>query len=255
VDLKDKVLNEQIFPGNTTCFQHLKTTVSDGSAIAFTGAGTSTPLYPTWTILLQDLINRAENEGLVEKDELQELKGLVHDDPLELASHLEDKFTRQPFRARLASIFESKGKATPCHDLLVRLSLKAIVTLNYDDGLESAFSAADSAAPQSIRAQDRAQVVKWQQGGLFGSNKLPILHWHGVPSDPEQMVFTGDDYNLFYNNRDKVDFVEQLWRDHRLLVVGFSFSDPFLVRVAESVLRTLPSDNRHFALIGVHSGP
>ena len=247
-------LNEEIFPGNETCFDQLKTAVGDGSAIAFTGAGTSTPLYPTWITLLEELINQAENEGLVEKDDLQELKDLVYTDPLELASHLEDIFTRQRFRGRLATIFESKGKATQCHDLLVRLSLKAIVTLNYDDGLESAFSAANGAAPQAIRAQDRAQVVRWRQGRLFGSDKLPILHWHGVPSDPEQMIFTGDDYNRFYNTRDNVDFVEQLWRDNRLVVIGFGFSDPFLVRVAEGVLRALPSDNRHFALIGVQSG-
>jgi SIR2-like domain len=254
VNDKGNVLNEQIFPGNVTCFERLKTSVGDGSTIAFTGAGTSTPLYPTWISLLQELIDQAENEGLVTKNDLQELRGLVDADPLELASHLEDTFTRQRFRDRLATIFEPKGKSTQCHDLLVRLSLKAIVTLNYDDGLEAAFSAVNSAPPQPIRAQDRAEIVRWQQGRLFGPDKLPILHWHGTPSDPKEMVFTGDDYNCFYNNRENVDFVEQLWRDNQLLVVGFGFSDPFLVRVAESVLRALPSDNRHFALIGVRSG-
>jgi hypothetical protein len=52
----------------------------------------------------------------------------------------------------------------------------------------------------------------------------------------------------------KIAFIEQLWRADRLIVVGFSFSDPFLIRVAESTLRALPSDNRHFAFIGVKSG-
>jgi SIR2-like domain len=131
--------------------------------------------------------------------------------------------------------------------------VRAIVTLKYDDGLERAFSAAYSAGPIS-NAQDRAQLVRWQQGRLFGTGKLPILHWHGMPSDPGRMIFTADDYNEFYSDQENVEFVRQLWRGDRLLVVGFGFSDPFLVRVVEGALRALPSDNRHFALIGVHSG-
>jgi hypothetical protein len=254
VDNKSNALNEIIFPGNVACYEELKTTLGDGLGVAFTGAGTSTPLYPTWTGLLKELVDQADKEGLVEKDNLQELSGLVYTDPLELASHLEEIFTKHRFREQLATIFESKGSTTHCHDFIIKLPLKAIVTLNYDDGLESAFSTANSAVPLSIRAQDRAQLVRWQQGRLFGTSKLPILHWHGMPSDPEQMIFTGDDYNLFYNNRQNVDFVEQLWRNNRLLVIGFGFSDPFLIRVVESTLRALPSDNRHFAFIGVQAG-
>ena len=109
---KGNALNEQIFPGNGTCFDQLKTAVGDNMAIAFTGAGASTPVYPTWISLLQELITQAENEGLVEKDNSQELKELIYSDPLELASDLEDIFTRHRFRARLAQS-SNRGSRRP----------------------------------------------------------------------------------------------------------------------------------------------
>jgi SIR2-like protein len=68
------------------------------------------------------------------------------------------------------------------------------------------------------------------------------------------MIFTGDDYTRFYSSNQNIEFLRNVWRDNQLLLVGFGFSDPFLVRVLESALRTETTDNRHFALIGVPAG-
>jgi hypothetical protein len=77
---------------------------------------------------------------------------------------------------------------------------------------------------------------------------------HGVSSSPDHIVFTADDYTSFYTkNNENSDFVSRLWKLNRLLVIGFGFRDPFLMRVAEDVLRELPSDDRHFAFIGYNT--
>jgi hypothetical protein len=67
------------------------------------------------------------------------------------------------------------------------------------------------------------------------------------------MIFTGDDYDSFYSSPLADTLIRQLRRSARLLAVGFGFSDPFLIRVVESTLRQLPSDTRHYALIGRHA--
>jgi hypothetical protein len=144
MDQQGRVLNEGRFQGNTACYQQLKTAIRDGSAIAFTGSGTSAPLYPTWTKSLHDFIIEANAEGLIEDIYLQELYDQIHSDPLELAAHLEEIFTRYRFRDRLATMFGSKNQATLTHSLLIQLPFKGIVTLNYDDGLETAYSAVTS---------------------------------------------------------------------------------------------------------------
>ena len=222
--------------------------------MAFTGAGTSTPLYPTWTRLLKDLMAEAGQEGLANGVTLDELNEMLSDDPLEVATHLQDLFTARRFRGRLAERFAPQAIPTKCHSLLIDLPLKGAITLNYDNGLEAAFSARYSAAPLSITGRERAQILRWEQGHLFGANKIPILHWHGTPNYPDDMVFTADDYTRFYGDPQHLDFIRHVWRDNQLFVVGFGFSDPFLVRVIESALRQEPTDNRHFALIGVPAG-
>jgi hypothetical protein len=190
-------LNETQFPGNIACYNQIKEVIGERSAIAFVGAGVSAPLYPTWGAFLKELIDQAINEGMIVANDVRDVRQQVEIDPLEAATYLEELFTHDRFRARLSTVFESKGTTTECHSLLVRLRPKAIVTLNYDNGLEAAFSNVNSALPISIRAQDQSDLVKWQQGQLFGAGKLPILHWHGIPSDPAGMVFTGDDYNRY----------------------------------------------------------
>ena len=55
VPFKD-ILNESMFPGNTSAFSELKDFVAQGNITVFTGAGVSVPNYPTWNGLLSTLM-------------------------------------------------------------------------------------------------------------------------------------------------------------------------------------------------------
>lgn len=248
-------LNEETFPGNQVAFAELKILASKGNIVGFVGAGASASLYPTWSRVLLDLLIAAEKGGFFNAIEAAELRAQIDLNPLDVASAIEYGFTRQVFRSRLGKIFrENEGECSESHRLLVRLGLKGLVTLNYDNGLEAAYSKETSRAPSAMSAHELGELVRWLQGETFAPTKLPILHLHGTPSDPDRMVFTAEDYNKFYDAKHTAAFVEQLWRSERLLVVGFGFSDPFLTRVAERVLLTLPSDLRHYAIIGRKEG-
>jgi len=244
-------LREDKFPGNEAAFDDLKSYVGLGQITAFTGAGVGVPLFPSWRALLNDLLAEAQKSGLLtDSVEIGEYTKLIDSDPLELASALEDLLTKEHFRARLAKTFRNPaGTATECQRAISNLQLRGIVTLNYDNGHEVAH-ALKGRNPNTGRSQDRATLTRWLQGAVFSDADSPILHFHGDTSDPNEMIFTGDDYNRFYSSPLPETLITQLWRSNRMLVIGFGFSDPFLTRVAEKTLRSLPSENRHFAIIG-----
>lgn len=248
-------LDEERFPGNVAAYTELRQVLNHDSIVAFTGAGTSAPLFPTWTGALSTLIHEAYAQKFIRDDaELAEYKRQIETDPLELALLLEEAFTKQVFRSRLAKMFRGdKHTCTGTHDHIVRLKLRGIITLNYDDGLEIACVKQHGHFPTTIRGGDSTELVRWLQGDI-DQQERPILHLHGTISDPYEMVFTSSDYDAFYSNRRFEDFIRQMWQVNRLLVIGFGFTDPFLTRVAENSLRSLPTDIRHFALIGKRAG-
>jgi hypothetical protein len=247
-DSIDSILNEYLFPGNAAAFNDLADFVRSGQIIAFTGAGVSVPTFPTWSTLLSNLLTEAASRGLVKN--VKEIESELSNDPLELASTLEEAFTRNVFRSRLGKLFAGAAvTATDCQIAISHMRLRGIVTLNYDSGHEAAFSQKGELANMG-RSQDEAVLTRWMQGDVFDGPQVPLLHLHGEASNPEHMIFTSDDYNRFYSATLAESMVTQLWRSNRLLVIGFGFSDPFLTRMAEGVLRALQSDLRHYALIG-----
>ncbi|MCK1326699.1 SIR2 family protein [Bradyrhizobium sp. 156] len=251
----DNLFREDLFPGNTATFQKLQEFMSGGRITGFTGAGVSVPVYPTWTGLLQKLLNEAKSSGaLTQSDEIRECEALLERDPLELADILEQRASPQVFRSRLGALFSAgNSTCTESHTLLSDVGLRGVVTLNYDSGHEIAY-AAKGRNPNSGKAQDDYTLTRWIQDEVFADSDAPILHLHGVSSDPQQMILSSSDYDKFYSQPLTQTFLSQLWRTHRLLAVGFGFSDPFLTRIAEGALRTLPSDTRHYAFIGQRKG-
>jgi hypothetical protein len=245
------LLREGDFPGNTAAYQELVAYAEAEQIIGFTGAGVSVPTFPTWARLLNNLVVEAKATGVI--DDITEYEGELANDPLELASALEDAFTKRIFRAKLAKVFSNRnGTATDCQTAIASLRLRGIVTLNYDSGHEAAYSLRGLHA-NAGRSQDQTTLTHWLQGDIFEGTQIPVLHLHGDVSDPDQMIFTGDDYNRFYSSPLPESLITQLWRTQRLLVIGFGFTDPFLTRLAEGVLRNIQSDVRHFALIGRRS--
>jgi hypothetical protein len=244
-----RLANEEAFPGNMAALAQLQSSLASGGLVGFTGAGTSAPLAPTWTGLLRELADAGEKEGfLSEADQTMLLQQIV-DDPLEVASSLEEAYTTQRFRATVSQRFILNGQCTEVHDLIVKLPISSVVTLNYDDGLSTASVRHTQAMPRIIRPDDKYDIHRW----IVGQDEHPpqtIIHWHGVAAAPDRMVLTADDYNKFYSVRENESFIEELWRARNLLVIGFGFRDPFLTRIAEGVLRNAATDNLHSALIG-----
>ena len=246
----ENLVNEDLFPGNRQALEALKSEVLSGRLVAFVGSGVSIPLAPSWGGLLSDLIQRGLVEGLAQPEDEPLLRQMVTEDPLELASTLEDNFTSAKFRSYLGSSFRLDDQCTPNHEVLVKLPVQGIFTLNYDDGLSTAFVRQFQRMPTVIRSEDKFELRRWVLEHSSPDQQYPIIHWHGTSNAPENMILTADDYDRYYSNAENKSFVEELWRNRHLFVVGFGFRDPVLTRLAEGVLRGIASDNQHVALIG-----
>ncbi len=245
-----RLLREDIYPGNCSAFQDACAAIQSNNALAFTGAGTSAPQIPTWGGILHNIISHAKDSGAIDSNDAASLLQQMADDPLDVADSLEEALLTDKFRTLLSSYFNKPDLCTVAHESLMAIPFQGFITLNYDPGLSNAYVRYFSSLPQSHRSSERFELSRWTQGQSLSVSAPPILHWHGVPSAPEEMIFTGKDYNRFYGVRENVNFLQGLFRTQRLIVVGFGFKDPFLTRGLEETLRDLASDDRHFAFIG-----
>ena len=94
------------------------------------------------------------------------------------------------------------------------------------------------------------EVERLIRGEFSEEEGIPVLHLHGMPSNPKGMTISSTDYMEFYTNPKKLDVLKWLWSSERLFIVGFSFGDPYLMRHAVHTVRLSIVEPRHFALIG-----
>lgn len=241
---------EKEFPGNEAALAELKIALHAGKAVAFTGAGTSAPDIPTWHTALRELLSQASIDGKISASDAAVVAAQIAEDPLDAAGHLEDALTKSVFRARIAKIFDKPNLCTPAHNMLMQINFSAYMTLNFDSGLSNAYSKNFQKPPSIIRPSDTSEFAKWFQGDKFAPDSRPIVHLHGVPSNPETMVITGQDYHNHYKVSDREKFLHHNFKTNQIALIGFGFRDPFITHALESVLHDYPTDDFHFAVIG-----
>lgn len=244
------VANEDLFPGNLNAIERLRSHSASNRLVGLVGSGVSIPLAPSWGGLLGGLIDTGLVDGFVSPEDEASLRQEIDSDPLELASTLEEALTSARFRAFLAQKFRINGTCTQAHEAVMRLNWRGIITLNYDDGLSTAYVRRFQQMPNVIRADDRYELHRWAVSHASAEPSCPLIHWHGSIAAPDRMILTADDYDRFYAISENKSFIEELWRSQHILAIGFGFRDPVFTRLAETVLRGLAGPNQHFALVG-----
>jgi hypothetical protein len=247
----DALLREDLFPGNGQAFKLLTEQITNGRVTAFIGAGASVPLVPTWLQALKELTDQARDSGKIDFNDHNYLSEKLMGYPLEVADELEGVIGSAQFRAEIGKLFRPpNGVVTDCGNVLLKLPLDSIITTNYDCCLTTAYILNRRLKPDVYVSDTREHLVNWRNAHLGQQVNTPILHLHGVYERPRSMIFTGRDYDKFYLEGRNHQFLEEVWKNQRLLVVGFSFSDPFLRIFASSSVSNLDVESRHFAFIG-----
>ncbi|MBE9635795.1 SIR2 family protein [Salipiger mangrovisoli] len=240
---------DDVFPGNASVFAKLLEAMEQGEMLAFTGAGTSMPKFPSWPALVRTLITTAKTEGRISDLDAQALLEETTD-----LLYVVDEFVRAygdaQARKKISNIFRANDCQTKAHELIASTSFSKFLTLNYDLGLESSMSSLLGAHIGSISGSQDAETLEWERKDAKLSIP-PILHWHGHVNDVSSIILSGDDYQGYYREESKEDLLRGIFRNSRVLALGFGFSDPFVVNALESVMRPLSGETAHFAVVGV----
>lgn len=152
----------------------------------------------------------------------------------ELYKQLAVPFTSPPYPEKL--------------NALVSLPFSAIFTTNYDRSLHDAFANVVGKSPIAVELEDPTMIRAPFLTDFY------IARIHGRAELPETIVFAEDDYKRIRGNECYVDFVWNAFTRYSCLFLGFSFLDPAINQVFQTLedklapgfpqlhLAVLPSD-------------
>jgi len=221
---------------------------TDG-VVAFTGAGTSMPAMPSWKSLIDTLIQDARTQGLIDDAAANDL--YEEKDQLYVIDEIYEAAGKSQSKIKVCEIFNSLSDPTDLHVAIISTPFKKFLTLNYDVGLEKAYASAFSEHRGGITTNNDHEVADWMASRAV-SNKLPILHWHGIASDARSIVLSSSDYTKFYGEGStNTGRLQTLFSQERCAMIGFGFTDPFIIQQLHTIMQPLATSSRHFAAIGV----
>jgi tetratricopeptide (TPR) repeat protein len=248
-------------PGNRAAYDKLVALIKNGEAIAFTGAGTSVPLYPLWPALIRRLAEHAMKLGRAAAEDRDFWLKWANQRPQQVVRGIREKLTDQYYLPFLVETFGTKpgpnGRMfTPVHGLIVETPFRGYVTTNYDPGL---IEARHALLPHVVATgyatwKDDQAVSQWLTGDIFKTVQCPILHGHGIYQRPDTVVLGVGEYRETYRIGPYRRLFDRLWSQDHLIFVGFGFSDPWLDFLADEVLTqsaAAQSDPRHVAVLGL----
>ncbi|HEX6186198.1 MAG TPA: SIR2 family protein, partial [Pyrinomonadaceae bacterium] len=258
----DEILS---LPGNRAVFNALVSSLSDGEAIAFVGAGASAGMYPLWGEFIGQLADHAVAEGKAEPREAERWKSDTVFTPQQRVNAIQRRIGEPRYRSFLKDTFEPRrgpdGKRyTATHATLLRLPFAGYVTTNYDPALEFARM---ELRPGSLTTgtptwQDDDEVHRWHTGDIFKrEGDCPILWLHGYWQRPNGIVLNSGEYSRAYKPGLYRRLFEGLWGQRHLVFVGFGFNDPQFTFMVGEYLRELGDANalpRHVAVLGLQPG-
>jgi len=192
-----------------------------GRLALFLGAGLSMAAgLPSWSDLLKELGKRA---GMSEA----ELQGLFSlENYLDQATYLERRLVSTTIGAAIRDIFDPLQAYALGHALLAALPVHEVITTNYDQLFDNAWSLVDDNGVSILPGRIRPDTRRW------------LLKMHGCVSDPTRIVLTRASYLRYDENLPGLAGIVQAFHITRhMLFVGFSLTDDNFHRLIDDVQR------------------
>lgn len=178
-----------------------------GNGVVFVGARLSQGAgLPGWADLVREFAN--------------ELGDCPPDaDYRDIAQYYHNEHGRRQLVERLRDRLDACGaQHTTVHKVLVKLSMSAVFTTNYDDLLERALRAAK--LPYT-------SIVGNVDASFWSSDRLQLVKVHGDLNQPESIVITAEDYERFTAQRPALARLLAVTLQTRtVLFLGYSATDP-----------------------------
>lgn len=245
----------------------LRNSVAQNKLFVITGAGISTAIkkkdgakLPSWGMLIQNLLARAESAGisftdndidlierLIPKDFLNDVHGDAY---IEASQIVENRvgdggeFTNW-IREETTG---DQGFYGNYHRYIERIKPRGIATFNYDNGHENAFLV--EGTPYEVVLYNEDEKLIGHINGGFSGNTL-ILKAHGCISNNESIVLTSSSYKKLLNDhRTYRALIQHVLSRFTVLIVGFSLRDRDFDQMLDTIEKDFGSSvQNHIAII------
>lgn len=192
----------------------------------FIGAGLSIGAgLPSWPGLLNELIKLADKTDFIPEERINEYKKLEKDPSkyLFLAEELKYELGRR-FNDYFEETFGSQNfEPTYNHELIAKTDLSLVITINYDDLIERAFTKVRMNYPNSFTYSEARLAAN-----NFWKEKFFILKAHGdAKKDVESLILSQKDYRkVFYREPGYRSLIQAIFTTKSIVFLGVSFADP-----------------------------
>lgn len=202
--------------------------IIENRCVAMVGLGLSRPAgFPDWEGLLHQMMEWYESH-VGELSNLNELEEYIKQGELLLvADELRELLGPSEFVHFMASVFKKRdSQPTDAHSLLTKLNFSAVLTTNYDNLIESAYTIASSGSqPLIFTHTDHTELSRTLNSGEFY-----ILKMHGTIDRISTVKMGTRDYReLMYNNLNYKRHIGNIFSSKVVLFIGFGMRDPDLI--------------------------
>lgn len=224
--------------------------VAKGNLICLTGSGISRGLRlknnscaPDWNELLHSIMKSVDADlSNEERNDLNELltKKAPGENLIEASSILYAKNEDSFLEALANSVDLMPGETSLTHKRILDLHPKGILTYNYDSAHENAIAQNPCGGKwKIILPSDNVQIIDLLKHNL---NEQFLLKMHGSVDQKSSMVLTRESYrDLFVKYPFYKSFMQQIFTNYHLLIVGFGMSDPDFEMLLQNVFSTFGS--------------
>ena len=227
----------------------LKDAAATGHLIPLIGAGISKhattadkKAFPCWRELLGELRRDAVKHGNITSDEGKQISELVKRGRYLMAAQaLRDEMPADRLEQLLVDRFmPHDARPGDIHEWLFKLNSAMILTTNYDMLLEDAYAAHYSKAACAFTFRDAPQVQRALQSYKCGRDRPIIFKLHGCVGSVSDAILSEIDYRtLLYREPGYKLVLSAIFITNVVVMLGFSFSDPELVLLMETLRESL----------------
>ena len=206
--------------------QELLRQIDKNKAVLFVGAGLSQEAgLPGWPELLREMLVWAGKHGITLSDQdSRELQAYIEAcDFLLVAEEMRDRLGKEHFRRYMTETFH-RPELTPTdtHRILPHIPFSAVLTSNYDNLLETAYTVALGLTPRVFTQVETPELMAAHRDGKFY-----ILKVHGTIDRIDTLVLSRQDYREVMLMKPAYRlFLINLLVSNTVLFLGFGLSDP-----------------------------
>lgn len=230
--------------------------IKNNKCILFVGAGLSSKVVrtnkknlPTWGGLLEELLGYCVHNRILFSADPNDIREMISKgNYIMAAQELQETITLKDFHDFAKLVFKDKNvKPTSTHLLLPKIPFRSIMTSNYDNLIEGAYTLANNGILPTKFTQDDLLNIS----SPLRSDDFYIFKMHGDIERPSTMILGSRDYQkLLFKTPEYRQFIETLFSVYTFLFIGFGASDPDLDNTLEKLSslfeRTI---DKHFILL------